>query len=315
MNYFLFYFCSYKGLIFMHLDQLLLILDLAQTHSFNQTAERHYTTQQTVSYRIKQLEKELNVKIFNRSKNGVSFTHEGNFVLQFAEQMQNAYQELQHNLGHEVHVAAEPEKLTLYTSSVLLTEHMPSIIQNFNSTFPSIKLFIKEVTNDTILPSLLDGVCDMVVWSINQSYLEKNISSQQAKEITFHTVLHDKSIAVVSATSALAKKEKLSTDDITQCSKSVFGLLPIDYFGKNVNSYILYENDNPAIHRQLLAEENTLCFTSEIMYRQFFPSDQFVARQFDYPVLPNYHMVLRRKDENYAALDALEHIIVRYLRA
>ena len=38
----------------MHLDQLLLILDLAQTHSFNQTAERHYTTQQTVSYRIKQ---------------------------------------------------------------------------------------------------------------------------------------------------------------------------------------------------------------------------------------------------------------------
>ena len=73
----------------------------------------------------------------------------------------------------------------------------------------------KLAVHNAILPSLLDGVCDMVVWSINQNYLEKNISSQQAKEITFHTVLHDKSIAVVSATSALAKKEKLSTDDIT----------------------------------------------------------------------------------------------------
>ena len=55
--------------------------------------------------------------------------------------------------------------------------------------------------------------------------------------------------------------------------------------------------------------------TLQNLSRQFFPSDQFVARQFDYPVLPNYHMVLRRKDEHYAALDALEHIIVRYLRA
>ena len=52
----------------MHLDQVQLILDLAQTHSFNQTAERHYTTQQSVSYSIKQLEKELNTQIFIRSK-------------------------------------------------------------------------------------------------------------------------------------------------------------------------------------------------------------------------------------------------------
>ena len=68
----------------MHLDQLQLILDLAQTHSFNQTAERHYTTQQSVSYSVKQLEKELNTQIFTRSKSGVSFTQEGEYVLQCA---------------------------------------------------------------------------------------------------------------------------------------------------------------------------------------------------------------------------------------
>ncbi|MBO5140795.1 MAG: LysR family transcriptional regulator, partial [Peptococcaceae bacterium] len=56
----------------MHTDQIRLLLDLAQTHSFNQTAERHYTTQQSISYSIKQLEKELQVKIFNRSNSGVS---------------------------------------------------------------------------------------------------------------------------------------------------------------------------------------------------------------------------------------------------
>ena len=47
----------------MHTDQIRLLLDLAQTNSFNQTAERHFTTQQSISYSIKQLEKELNVSV------------------------------------------------------------------------------------------------------------------------------------------------------------------------------------------------------------------------------------------------------------
>ena len=82
----------------MHTDQIRLLLDLAQTHSFNQTAERHFTTQQSISYSVKQLEKELNVKIFNRSNAGVSFTPEGERVLACAQQMYTAYQELRKEL-------------------------------------------------------------------------------------------------------------------------------------------------------------------------------------------------------------------------
>lgn len=297
----------------MHLDQLLFVLDLDQTHSFNQTAERHYTTQQSVSYSMKQLEKELNIQIFNRSKTGVSFTKEGQFVLQFAKEMQTSYQTLLHNLGREVSSLAPPEKLTLYISSVLLADSMPFIIKAFSITFPSTKLFIKEVSNDVIVPSLLNGTCDMAVWSVNHGYLEKNITPDDSERLLYNVIRTDNSVAVVSKDSKLAQNDMLTLEQINQASKSIFGVSPIDYFGKDPGAYILYRDDNPAIHQQLAMEDNTICFTSQIMYQKFFSKDQFLALPFSYPTLPNYHMLLRRKDAQHSVYDALEHIIAKEL--
>lgn len=297
----------------MHLDQLLLVLDLAQTHSFNQTAERHYTTQQSVSYSIKQLENELNIKIFNRSKTGVSFTKEGQYVLACAQQMQASYQELLHNLGQNPDKTAPPEKLTLYISSVLLTDSMPAIIKAFGQACPSTRLFIKEVSNDAIVPSLLNNSCDVAMWSVNHGYLEKTISPDQAERLTLNVVMHDKSVAVVSATSQFAAKEMLTISDISHTSKSIFGVFPIDYFGKDAASYVLYHDNNLAIHQQLASEDNTICFTSQIMYQKFFPEEQFLALPFEYPTLPYYHMLIRRKDAQHAVYDVLDQIITREL--
>ncbi|MBR5318514.1 MAG: LysR family transcriptional regulator [Peptococcaceae bacterium] len=297
----------------MHLDQLLLVLDLAQTHSFNQTAERHYTTQQNVSYSIKQLENELNIKIFNRSKTGVSFTKEGQYVLECARQMYASWQELQQNLGQNPDKTAPPEKVTLYISSVLLTDSMPAIIKAFGQSCPQIKLFIKEVSNDVILQALLNGSCDVAMWSVNHGYLEKNITPDQAAQLSLNVVMHDKSVAVVSTSSQLAAKELLTISDTSHASKTVFGVFPIDYFGKDVSSYVLYHDNNLAIHQQLTSEGSTICFTSEIMYQKFFPKEQFLALPFEYPTLPYYHMLLRRKDAQHAVYDVLDQIITREL--
>lgn len=297
----------------MHLDQLLLVLDLAQTHSFNQTAERHYTTQQSVSYSIKQLEKELNVKIFNRSKTGVSFTKEGQYVLECARQMQTSWQELLQNLGQEPALEAPPEKLTLYTSSVLINDNMPAIIKAFGQTCPKTRLFIKEVADEAIVPSLLQGQCDVAMWTVNHGYLEKNVSPDMAERLSLNVVMQDNSVAVFSHTSQLAQKNILSIEDVSKAEKSIFGVAPIDYFGKDASSYVLYNDNNLAIHQQLASEDNTICFTSEIMYQKFFPKEQFTARPFEYPTLPYYHMLLRRKDSHHSIYQLLDRIITKEL--
>lgn len=295
----------------MHLTQMQLLLDLAQTHSFNQTAERHYTTQQNISYSIKQLEQELNIKIFNRSKKGVAFTPEGRQVLQCAQQMENAYRELMENLNGEKAKPEVRDKIDLHIASVLFTTKMPGIIKAFNKRCPETKLIIKEITQETIIPSLIEHDCDIVIGSVDQRYLEKNMPVFYANDITCKLILKDNPVAVVSASSPLAAQESLSVDDLIKVSKSIFGLQPTDYYGKTVSPYILYADNNLKIHQQLLLEDNTACFTAQAIYEALFAKEKFTALPFGYPVLPLYHMIFQRKTVQDTVYTDIKNIVIQ----
>lgn len=298
----------------MHTDQIRLLLDLAQTHSFNQTAERHFTTQQSISYSIKQLEKELQVKIFNRSNSGVTFTTEGERVLQCALQMHESYQsllsDLQKNSDHPKPLAA----IRLYVSSVLLEADLPNIIKQFNKIYPTTSLIVKEVQHSEILPSLADDSCDMAAWFINMSYLEREAASYKKYRFAIESFAEEPSIAVVPSASEMAQKDILSIEDLETHSRSLFGLMPIDHYGKDVNHAVLYENNNPDIHRQLMLENNTICFTSEKIYQKYFSGDAFVMLPIDYPALPNYHLFLHKKEKTHPAYRVLADIISKKYR-
>ena len=298
----------------MHTDQIRLLLDLAQTHSFNQTAERHYTTQQSISYSIKQLEKELQVKIFNRSNAGVTFTPEGKRVLACAQQMHTAYQQLLGDL-HQTNEQPEPlQKIRLYVSSVLLEADLPDIIKQFNKIYPTTSLIIKEVPHNAILPSLADDSCDMAAWFINMTYLEREAAPYVKYNFAYEAFAEEPSIAVVHADSSMAVKSTLSMEDLGSHSRSMFGLLPIDHYGKDVNHVVLYEDSNPDIHRQLMLEKNSICFTSEKIYKKYFADDNFVMLPIDYPSLPNYHLFLHKKDKVHPAYRILADIISKKYR-
>lgn len=298
----------------MHTDQIRLLLDLAQTHSFNQTAERHFTTQQSISYSVKQLEKELNVKIFNRSNSGVSFTPEGERVLACAEQMHNAYRQLLLDLQQENEQLEPLPKIRLYVSSVLLEADLPEIIKQFNKIYPTTSLIIKEVSHDMILPSLAEDSCDMAVWFINLSYLEREGAAYAKYNFVYETFAEEPSIAVVPADSSLSQKQVLSVEDLASHNRSMFGLMPIDHYGKDVDHTILYENSNPDIHRQLILENNTICFTSEKIYQKYFSNGAFVMLPIEYPALPNYHLFLQRKEKSHPAYRVLADIISKKYR-
>ncbi len=61
----------------MQMELIETFLDLCETRSFNQTAERLDVTQSTISGRVKALEKALDRRLFLRSRSGTSLTLEG----------------------------------------------------------------------------------------------------------------------------------------------------------------------------------------------------------------------------------------------
>ena len=77
------------------------LLKVNETGSFTRAAEQLSLTQPAVSQHIKQLERDLNIKIFNRSEKELKLTKEGKIVVKYALRIKTLYQNLQQAIRDE----------------------------------------------------------------------------------------------------------------------------------------------------------------------------------------------------------------------
>lgn len=77
------------------------LLKVNETGSFTHAAEQLSLTQPAVSQHIKQLERDLNIKVFNRSGKELKLTKEGKIVIKYALRIKTLYQNLQQALLDE----------------------------------------------------------------------------------------------------------------------------------------------------------------------------------------------------------------------
>ncbi len=78
----------------MTITQIRYAIVIANTGSFSRAAEKLYVAQPSLTSAVKELENELNIKIFNRSSRGVQVTPDGAEFLLYAQQVYNSYEEL-----------------------------------------------------------------------------------------------------------------------------------------------------------------------------------------------------------------------------
>ena len=71
----------------MTLQQLKYIITVAETGTITEAANRLYITQPSLTNAIHELEKEMNVVIFNRTNKGISLSAEGEIFLGYARQV------------------------------------------------------------------------------------------------------------------------------------------------------------------------------------------------------------------------------------
>lgn len=67
--------------------QLKCFISVARTLNFSEAARRNYVSQSTVSRYIRDLEKELGVKLFERTRREVALTNEGKLLLPYAKEI------------------------------------------------------------------------------------------------------------------------------------------------------------------------------------------------------------------------------------
>ncbi|MDD4367553.1 MAG: LysR family transcriptional regulator [Oscillospiraceae bacterium] len=71
----------------MTLQQLKYVIEIVNAGSINEAARRLFITQPSLSGAVKELEKELNIRIFSRTARGITLTEEGAEFLSYARQV------------------------------------------------------------------------------------------------------------------------------------------------------------------------------------------------------------------------------------
>lgn len=186
----------------MNLVQLEYIVAVNESRHFAKAAEKCFVTQPTLSMMIQKLEEELGVKIFDRSKQPVIPTKEGEHIIAYAKtilgdlnRLRGYAKELQGEIAGEFHLAIIP---------TLAPYLIPLFIKEFTSKFPQLTVHVKELTTEEIIPKLKRR-------EIDAALLATPLTESGLKE---HVLFNEEFFIYASKSEPLPKKKYILPDDI-----------------------------------------------------------------------------------------------------
>lgn len=139
----------------MELRHLRYFVAVAEELHFGRAAERVHISQPPLSQQIRQLEEEIGVELFHRTKRRVLLTHAGKIFLDEARQILDMS-------GRAVHSAQRAERgeigrLVMGLVSSATYSLAPSVLRSFRERFPDVELILGELTTDQQLEALQKG--------------------------------------------------------------------------------------------------------------------------------------------------------------
>lgn len=186
----------------MDLKNLKTFLVLCEIQNFTKTAKYLHYAQSNVTAQIKQLEKELNVQLFERLGKKVTLTSSGKELIPLAKKMLQLSEEIQIKFSNE-----KCKHITIGASESMCIYKLPAIIKAFQIEHPSVELYLQVLDTPDFIPLLIDNTIDIAITldtPINNSNI-KVVSEKDEKIGLFTTPNH-----------ILSKKVKVSINDLAK---------------------------------------------------------------------------------------------------
>lgn len=186
----------------MDLRHLNYFLVLAEELHFGRAAERLHISQPPLTRMIKQIENDLGVLLFERTKRSVLLTPAGAELLQNAKQMVLQMNTVKKRLA--IHAKGETGTLKIGYVGAVMHSGLPALLSAFAKNFPHINLQFEEQPNNILLHGLNNGTLDVAfvrTWLHPETLLEKLILSEPF-------------VVVVPANHPLSKKNKIAVKEL-----------------------------------------------------------------------------------------------------
>jgi len=181
--------------------RLYTLLAVVEFNSYTRAAEYLSLTQPAVTQHIKQLEKELNIKIFNRVGKEIKPTNEGNIVIQYARRNIALYEKMKQSILDEQH---HVRRLTVGITRTAESNAVAEVLGRYSVKNPG--------TTITIVSDSINNLYNMLKnYEIDLAVVEGRVKDNSINSLLLDT---DSLVLVVSNNNPLAKKSMVTINEL-----------------------------------------------------------------------------------------------------
>ncbi len=183
----------------MEIRQLRAFVAIAESGTFTAGALRVHVTQAAISMQIRQLETEINARVFVRAPRHVILTEAGEHLLQRARHILREHDAALDEIAELA--GAERGRLRIGSASAMvLTEQLPTVLKELRKQHPAAEISVISGTSETLVDQILAGELDIAFVSLPVDV--RGIQTQRLSE--------DQLVAIASPRHKLAKQRTIS---------------------------------------------------------------------------------------------------------
>ncbi|MBQ8409439.1 MAG: LysR family transcriptional regulator [Clostridia bacterium] len=141
------------------LDYYRVFYETARFRSFSTAAQHLYISQSAISQCIQQLESDLKVQLFIRTKRGISLTNEGKILYLKVENAINSIEQGESQLERLRHL--ESGELRIAAGDTITTHFLLKYLEDFHATYPDIRIEMANSYSSQMLTLVKEGKADL----------------------------------------------------------------------------------------------------------------------------------------------------------
>ena len=161
------------------LDYYRVFYETARFSSFSTAAQHLYISQSAISQCIQQLESDLKVQLFIRTKRGIALTNEGKILYLKVENAINSLEQGESQLERLRHL--ESGELRIAAGDTITTHFLLKHLEDFHATYPDIRIEMANSYSSQMLTLVKEGKADLAF--VNMPMEDEELTFEECLEI------------------------------------------------------------------------------------------------------------------------------------
>lgn len=176
--------------------------EVASCLSFTKAAAQLNITQPAVTRHIREMENQMNLRLFSRHGNHITLTPAGEVVWRYTEKIMNAYRGMEVELSQIMDI--ESGMLRIGASTTVAQTILPRLLALFRKAYPHVEFTFVQGNSDYISQQIIAEALDIAIVEGAAHHLQ----------ITYSPFVKDELVLVTNSANKLARFDSLTIEQL-----------------------------------------------------------------------------------------------------